>query len=103
MTVAIIGGIKKLEKHYPAIAREYGIKPRPFNAYKGDLTKRIQKVDGIILFTNCVSHQAAKKVYKLARAKNKCLICQDNCSLTATEQCFRLLQSGHKKFIKHAT
>lgn len=92
MTVAIIGGLDKLNQHYTKLAREENLDIRVFNRYSQDLCKRIDQTDGVILFTNLISHKAARHVYKLARDDRINLVCCHKCSISAVRDCISKLK-----------
>lgn len=92
MTVAMVGGLDRLKDRYESAARAEGISLKVFSKPRANLVSRISGVDGVIMFTNLISHQAAQQVYKLARSGEVCLICSHNSSLSAAQRCFRQLK-----------
>jgi len=56
MSIAVIGGIRGMEKEYKQRMERLGIRPKIFNRLTSDLPKRIRWVDGILLFHRTVSH-----------------------------------------------
>lgn len=99
MTVAIIGGLNRLNEQYARLAKEENLDLRVFNRLTPSLQKRIEQMDGVILFTNLISHKAARHVYKLARDNKINLICCHKCSVSAVRSCVAELknkQYSHK-------
>ena len=88
----MIGGLKRLETHYRQEARKNDIDLRVLNQHSSCLKCKLAKADAVILFTNAVSHQAAKEVYKLAREKDVCLIRSHRSSVSAARLCFGQLR-----------
>lgn len=103
MTVAIIGGLNRLNEQYEKLAREENLDLRVFNRLTPSLQKRIEQTDGVILFTNLISHKAARHVYKLARNNKINLVCCHKCSVSAVKSCITRLknkQYDHQPGIK---
>lgn len=94
MTVAIVGGLNRLNEQYAKLAKEENLDLRVFNCYSPSLSKRIVQSDGVILFTNLISHKAARHVYKLARDNKINLICRHNCSISAVQSCIAELKNS---------
>lgn len=89
MTVVMVGGLKRLERHYLSAAAEERIDLRILNRCCPEFSRRIGGADAVILFTDLVSHESAKQVYQFARTSDLCLVCSHNSSLTAAKRCLR--------------
>ena len=87
MTVALVGGLTRLESKYKEKGRSHNIDLRVFTEKKACDRCRIENADAVILLTDLVAHQNAKKVYELARKKDMCLVCSHRSSLSAVERC----------------
>jgi len=94
MTVAIIGGLDRLNQHYPKLAEEENLDIKVFPRYSSGLCKKIAQADGVILFTNLISHKAARHVYRLARENKINLICSHNCSISTVKDCIAEIKKG---------
>lgn len=92
MTIAIIGGMDRLKGHYMDLADDHDdVSIRVFSQFKPKFGARIADVDGVVLFTNLVSHQAAREVYRLARKNKIELVCSHSSGVSAAKECVRLL------------
>src|SRR3989304_2381299 len=96
MTVALVGGLDRLEQRYRSEAKHQDVDLRVFNKPTCNLSCKLAGVDAVILFTDLVSHASAEQVYKLARAKSVCLICSHNSSLSAARRCLAQAKQGRK-------
>lgn len=97
MTVALIGGFDRLKHHYQSTAKERGINLRILTTHTSDLSCKLAQVDAVIMFTDLVSHNSAKKVYKLTRTQNVCLVCSHNSSLTAIRRCLHQVKKMSRR------
>lgn len=95
MTVAIVGGMDRLAEHYAQLANEHqDVEVRVFNRYRPGLAHTIMEADGIILFTNLVSHQAAREVYRLARKRGNTIICSHSAGVSSARRCLAELTAA---------
>jgi effector-binding domain-containing protein len=69
MCIAIIGGVKGMEREYKEILEKNGCKYKIFNQKMPDFDKKIKNVDGVIIFTNTVSHKLTTNCVALCRKK----------------------------------
>ena len=61
-SLAIIGGVKGIEREYLEVAKEFNCKCKLFNIKCPQFDKKIQNVDCCILFTDTVSHKGIKLI-----------------------------------------
>ena len=89
MTVALVGGLSCLAGRYRSIAAEHQIDLRVYIDRHACLKCKLGEVDAVIMFTDLVSHQAAKEVNKLARSHGKCVVRHHRSSVTAARRCLK--------------
>lgn len=95
MTVAVVGGLDRLERHYTALAKEHDdLKIKVYSQLKPKMAEKIASADGVVLFTNVVSHNAAREVYRLARDKGLAVVACHRASVSAMRECVDVLVSG---------
>lgn len=95
MTVAVVGGLDRLERHYTALAKEHaGLKIKVYSQLRPKMADKIASADGVVLITNLVSHNAAREVYRLARDKGLAVVPCHRASVTAMRECVDTLVSG---------
>lgn len=98
MTVAVVGGLDRLERHYTALAGEHkDMKIKVFSHIKPRMAEKIASADGVVLVTNLVSHKAAREVYRLARDKGLNVIPCHRASVSAMRECLTALTEGHSQ------
>jgi len=69
MCVGLIGGMDRLERHYMNEAGMFDIELKVFNKCEANLSKKINHVDALIIFTDKVSHNARKEAMHVARSR----------------------------------
>lgn len=95
MTVAVVGGLDRLGRHYTALADEHeDMEISFYPQIKPKLADKIANTDGVVLVTNLVSHTAAREVYRLARDKGLPVIACHRASVSAMRQCLSTLATG---------
>ncbi|MHB8170498.1 MAG: DUF2325 domain-containing protein [Thermincolia bacterium] len=67
MTLALVGGMDRLEKEYRRIAEEHKCQLKVIPKVCPKYIAKIQGVDCIIMCTNMVSHKIAKSIVKEAK------------------------------------
>ena len=92
MTVAVVGGLDRLEKHYSALADEHeDVEIKVFSKMKRGVNERIANADGIVLVTGLISHATAKEVYRLARRRGVPVLPCHRGSVSALRECIAAL------------
>ena len=70
MTISIIGGLDRLKRHYEDALKEKGHKMKLLSQNKRQFYNYLSNVNGIIIFTNEVSHNAMWCAIKYAKTLN---------------------------------
>lgn len=65
--LAIVGGVKSIEKNYEELAKDYNYKCKLFNTKCTNFDKKIKNVNVCILFTDTVSHKLSTECCKICR------------------------------------
>ena len=92
-SLAIIGGIKGIEREYMEVAKEFNFKCKLFNIKCPQFDKKIQNVDCCILFTDTVSHKLSLESCRICKKKGIKLIKTHSSSLTSLKQSLESLES----------
>lgn len=66
-SIAIVGGVKGIEREYKDIAKTCNCKCKLFNQKCPQFGKKIKSVDACILFTNTVSHKLSRESCKICK------------------------------------
>lgn len=91
MSIALVGGMARLERHYQGEAKKFGIKLRTFNTSQANMAGKLAKVDAVVIFTNKVSHQAKNQAMTAARKKGIPVLMHHSCGLCTLRGCFNCL------------
>lgn len=89
MTVAIIGGLKRLEREYKVLGLEEHVDVRIFNSCCPALTKRVALVDGVVIFTDTVSHRAVREVGRVAKKRGLPIVRGHGPGLATARRCLK--------------
>ena len=92
MCVALIGGMKRLEKNYVAEARKHGIKLKVFNVSGKSMSSKLKGVDAVVVFTNKVSHSAKNLAMCVARSNDIPLYMYHSSGLCTLRECLGCLR-----------
>jgi len=93
MTVALIGGMDRLERHYRQEADKLGIELKVFNRPTAEISSKIGSADVLIIFTNKVSHRARREVMSMARSRSIPVFQCHSCGVCRLRDCFKCLKN----------
>ena len=74
MRIALVGGVKGIEREYKDVFQACDFKCKIFNTKCPQFDKKIKNCDACILFTNTVSHKLSKESSKVCKKNNINLI-----------------------------
>ena len=96
MCVALIGGMDRLERQYINVAKQLGIKLKVFSKHKPTLQSKIENVDGMVIFTNKVSHEARKEAVRIAKINKIPFLMHHSCGVCTLRDCLGSLKGREK-------
>jgi len=91
MTVALIGGMDRLERHYRQEADKLGIELKVFNRPTAEISSKIGSADALIIFTNKVSHNVKKQAMDAAKANGIPVYMHHSCGVCTLRECLNCL------------
>lgn len=91
MSIAIIGGMKRLEARYREEGRRRGFDLKVFNVSGRDLERKLLKMAAVVLFTDRISHNARREVVRAARLHQIPLYQYHSCGLCTLRDCLDCL------------
>ena len=94
MSIVIIGGHNRMTCKYKDICKNFGCKAKVYTQSERNLENLIGNPDLIILFTNPVSHEMAKKARKKATANEITLIQSHSGSGSALKAILKDIKEG---------
>ncbi len=69
MCIGLIRGVGKLARHSMKEAERFDIELKVFNKFESNLSKKINRLDALIIFWDKVSHNAKKEAMNVARGR----------------------------------
>ncbi|MCS7164532.1 MAG: DUF2325 domain-containing protein [Thermodesulfovibrio sp.] len=97
MSIILVGGMDRLERHYIKEAIQRGINLKVFTKPTKNIEKKIGKVDAIFIFTDKVSHSVRKEIINFARAKGIPFFMYHSCGICTFRKCLDCLQKIKKE------
>lgn len=91
MSIALIGGMDRLERHYVEEADRAGVSLRVFTRSEVNIGSKLKNLDGIVIFTNKVSHQVKKEAMKAAKANGIPVFMHHSCGVCTLRECLSCL------------
>jgi hypothetical protein len=91
MSIVLIGGMARLERHYEKEAEKAGLQLRIFNRPENDIENKLKYAEAIVLFTNKVSHQSRNDVLKAARTHGIPVYMHHSCGVCTLRECLKCM------------
>jgi ABC-type uncharacterized transport system substrate-binding protein len=88
MSVALVGGMDRLAKHYQGEAKKHGIKLSIFSQSHSGMQSKIKNCDAVVVFTNKVSHSARNAAIAEAKKREIPIYQFHSCGLCTLRDCF---------------
>lgn len=87
MSIALIGGMDRLERHYLAEAAKFGFDLKVFSRSETGISAKMRTVDAMVIFTNKVSHQVKKQAVNVAKAHDIPVFMHHSCGVCTLREC----------------
>lgn len=100
MCIAVIGGMDRLERKYVNEAEKLGIRLKVYTKAGKDLTSKIKDVDGMIIFTNKVSHRAKIEAMNIAKSKGMPVFMFHSCGICTLRNCLKCMMMDNYQNIR---
>jgi hypothetical protein len=97
MCIALIGGMDRLGKHYLEEAERAGIGLRVFTRSEVNIGSKLRSFDGVVIFTNKVSHRVRNEAMSAAKANDIPVFMHHSCGVCTLRECFRCLHAVEPK------
>lgn len=97
MSVLLLGGMDRLERHYLNEASRRGINLKVFTKPTKEISRKIGKVDAIVIFTDKVSHSIKHEIASFAKAKGIPCFMYHSCGLCTLRKCLDCLKNIKQK------
>ncbi|MDW7971730.1 MAG: DUF2325 domain-containing protein [Thermodesulfovibrio sp.] len=97
MSILLVGGMDRLERHYLKEAIQRGVNLKVYTKPTKDIGRKIGKIDAIVIFTDKVSHSVKNKIINLAKAKKIPCFMYHSCGICTFRKCLDCLQKLKQK------
>lgn len=95
MTISIIGGLERLTMHYDKILKEKGHKMKLISQNRRNFFNHVGNVNGIVIFTKDVSHNAMWSALKYAKVCNIPVARSHTSSISSLKKCIDLIENEY--------
>lgn len=92
MCVALVGGMDRLEGKYREEARKRGVSLRVFNRARTGMDRSIRRADALVIFTDRVSHRAAREAREAARSAGMPVLMCHSSGICTLRDCLNCLE-----------
>lgn len=96
MCIGLIGGMDRLGKHYMKEADRFDIRLRVFSQWEKNLSKKINSLDALVLFTDKVSHMAKREAMDVARSRQIPIFMFHSSGLSTFRNCLESIKNRKK-------
>ena len=97
MSVVLVGGMDRLGEQYRAEAKRHGVDIRIFSQDEQGISAKIKNADGVVIFTNKVSHQARNRAIKAAKNEGIPVLMHHSCGVCSLGECLNCLEIMGRK------
>ncbi len=96
-SIALFGGLTRLESHYKAEAERFGVAVMLFNEPGTQVAFRMRNADAVVIFTNRVAHSLKIKAVKVAKLRKVPVFCFHTSGIHALRGCLECLESEKER------
>ena len=91
MSVALIGGMNRLEQKYMKEAEKLGLELRVFSESKKHMDVKLKHAQAVVIFTNKVSHQARNDAMNAAKTHGIPVFMHHACGVCTLRECLKCI------------
>lgn len=91
MSIALIGGMDRLERHYRQEAARSGVELRVFSQSENNIAAKLKRFDVLVIFTNKVSHRVRNEAMAAARLNDIPVFQFHSCGVCTLRDCLNCL------------
>jgi hypothetical protein len=92
MSIVLVGGMDRLGEQYRAEAKRHGVDIKIFSQDEQGLCAKIKNSDGVVIFTNKVSHQARNRAFRTAKNEGIPVLMHHSCGVCSLGECLNCLE-----------
>ena len=87
MCIALVGGMDRATRDYQRAAQSFGVDLYHFERDCPSMAQKLNGMDGIIIFTNRISHRERHKAVENARDAGIPVIMCHSCGVSSLKRC----------------
>ena len=87
MCIALVGGMDRTARHYETAAMKYGVDLHHFESDGPRFEQKLSGMDGIVIFTNRISHSARKRALSKGQSKGIPILMCHSCGISSLKRC----------------
>ena len=91
MSIALIGGMDRLERHYRQEAARSGVELRVFSQSENNIAAKLKRFDALVIFTNKVSHRVRNEAMAAAKLNGIPVFQYHSCGVCTLRDCLNCL------------
>ncbi len=92
MSVALIGGMDRLERQYLKEADKLGMKLNIYSQARNDIDAKLKHAEAVVIFTNKVSHRARNEAISVAKANRIPIFMHHACGVCTLRECLKCIR-----------
>jgi len=92
MSVALIGGMNRLERQYLKEAEKLGMSLRVFSEARIDISAKLKHAKAVVIFTNKISHRARNEAVCAAKANDIPIFMHHACGVCTLRECLKCIK-----------
>jgi hypothetical protein len=92
MSIILVGGMDRLNEQYRREAVRHGTDIQIFNQDDRGMCSKIKNSEGVVIFTNKVSHQARNRAVSAAKLEGIPVLMYHSCGLCSLRECLNCLE-----------
>lgn len=93
MSVALIGGMDRLEQQYLNEAAKLGMELSVFSQARNDIYAKLKHSEAVVIFTNKVSHRARNAAISAAKAYDIPIYMHHACGVCTLRECLKCISA----------
>ncbi len=91
MSVILVGGMDRLDDQYRMEAQRHGMDIQIFSQDDRSMCSKIKKAEGVVIFTNMISHQARNRALNAAKNEGIPVFLHHSCGVCSLRECLNCL------------
>lgn len=95
MSIALIGGMDRLEQQYMKEAEKLGMELSVFSQAHHDISAKLKHSEAVVIFTNKISHRARNAAVSAAKSYDIPIYMHHACGVCTLRECLKCIRGGN--------